>query len=68
MRKKAKHTHDSNSVWGATAIGVEIDRTPEQVRYLFRKGFLDDFVKKIGHRTLVGDRRKLKHFPSENTT
>ncbi len=64
---KNQKASDPNAVWGADAIGEEIDRTAEQVRYLFREGVFGDAVKKLGHRTLVGDRRKLKHFPHLNT-
>jgi hypothetical protein len=66
MRKNQK-TDDANVVWGAAAIGEEIERTPEQTRYLFRIGAFGDAVRKIGHRTLVGDRSRLKQFPKLTT-
>jgi hypothetical protein len=66
MRKNQKAS-DGNVAWGAEAIGEEIDRTAEQVRYLFRTGAFGDAVKKFGHRTLAGDRRKLKNFPNITT-
>ena len=66
MRKNEKS--DGNVVWGAEAIGEEIDRNPEQVRYLYRSGAFGAAVKKLGHRTLVGDRSLLKQFPRLNTT
>jgi hypothetical protein len=65
MRKNRK-TNDGNVAWGAAAIGEEIDRSPQQVRYLWRIGALGDAVKKLGHRTLIGDRSKLKQFPRLN--
>jgi len=64
---KNRKTDDGNVVWGAEAIGEVIDRTAEQARYLFRKGTFGDAVKKIGHRTLAGDRSKLKHFSNLKT-
>jgi hypothetical protein len=67
MRKNHRKTDDGNVVWGAAAIGEEIDRTAEQARYLFRIGAFGDAVRKIGHRTLVGDRDRLKKFPRINT-
>ncbi len=66
MRKNRK-TDDGNVVWGAAAIGEEINRTAEQVRYLFRAGVYGDAVRKFGHRTLAGDRSRLKQFPQINT-
>jgi hypothetical protein len=54
---------DSDNVWGCDAIGKELgDRTAGQVRYLIGKGVLKDAVKKVGHRTYVGSRRKLRGF------
>jgi hypothetical protein len=51
----------SDAVWGAKAIGDIIDRTPSQTRYLFaRTSILDGAVKKVGHKTLVGSRRRLR--------
>jgi hypothetical protein len=65
--RKNQNSDDANAVWGAEAIGEEIDRSAEQVRYLFRKGAFGDAVQKYGHRTLVGDRNRLKQFPRINT-
>jgi hypothetical protein len=64
---KNQKTDDNNVVWGAAAIGEQISRSAEQVRYLHRTGALGDAVRKIGHRTLVGDRRKLEQFPRFDT-
>jgi hypothetical protein len=66
MRKNQK-TNDGKFAWGAAAIGEEIERTAEQARYLFRIGAFGDAVRKIGHRTLVGDRSRLKQFPKLTT-
>jgi hypothetical protein len=49
-----------DAVWGATAIGKEINRTQEQVYYLHRIGALKGAVAKIGPKTFVGSRQKLQ--------
>jgi hypothetical protein len=61
----ANQKADGNVAWGAEAIGQDLrpPKSAEQVRYLFRIGAFGDAVKKLGHRTLVGDRSKLAHFP-----
>jgi hypothetical protein len=51
---------ESNLVWGAEAIGIETNRTAAQVRRLFALGFFQGAVWKAGHRTYVGDRRRLR--------
>jgi hypothetical protein len=61
--QKRKHD-DPNVIWGAEAIGREIDRSAEQTRALYRSGAFGDAVRKLGHRTLAGDRAKLKQFPN----
>lgn len=45
--------------WGATNLGRIIKRTEGQFYYLYRIGALKGAVKKIGHRTFVGSRRRL---------
>jgi hypothetical protein len=65
--RKNQETDDNNVVWGAAAIGQIIDRSAEQVRHLHRTGALGDAVVKKGHRTLIGNRRKLKQYPDINT-
>ena len=50
----------SDHVWGAEAIGVEIGRTANQVYHLYRSGALGGAVRKAGHRTFLGSRRKLR--------
>ena len=64
--QRRKHV-DPNVIWGAEAIGREIDRSAEQTRALFRAGAFGDAVRKLGHRTLAGDRTKLKQFPNLKT-
>lgn len=51
---------DGDAVWGAEGIGKEINRTAEQARYLFKIGALRGAVKKVGHRTYLGSRRRLR--------
>jgi hypothetical protein len=53
----------SDLVWGGKDIGKEIKRTARQVHHLFEIGALDGAVAKLGHRTLVGSRRKLHALP-----
>jgi hypothetical protein len=51
---------ESNLVWGAEAIGREINRSAAQVRYLHSIGFFQGAVWKAGHRTYVGNRERLR--------
>jgi hypothetical protein len=55
--------NDSDLVWGAENIGREVNRTRGQVYYLQRIGALDGAVAKLGHKTLVGSKKKLKALP-----
>jgi hypothetical protein len=50
-------------VWGASAIGAEINRTASQVHYLHAIGALKGAVRKLSHKMLVGSRRKLREWP-----
>jgi len=50
----------SNLIWGAEAIGREINRSAAQVRYLHSSGFFQGAVWKAGHRTFVGNRERLR--------
>jgi hypothetical protein len=54
---------DKDLVWGGENIGKEINRTARQVHHLFEIGALDGAVAKLGHRTLVGSKRKLRALP-----
>jgi hypothetical protein len=50
----------TDTIWGAKAIGDELDgRSESQVYYVFRSGALKGAVRKLGHRTMIGSRRKL---------
>jgi beta-N-acetylglucosaminidase len=54
---------ESDAVWGAEAIGKEINRTAQQVYYLFGIGALDGAVTKLGPKTYLASRRKLRTLP-----
>ena len=54
---------EPDAVWGATAIGREINRSAEQVYYLHRIGALAGAVSKIGAKTYIGSRSRLKALP-----
>ena len=51
-----------DNVWGLAGIGKEINATAEKARWLIEQGLLDGCVKKIGHRSFVASRRKLREF------
>jgi hypothetical protein len=51
-------------VWGAEAIGREIGRKASQIYHLHEIGALEGAVTKLGHRTLVGSRRRLRNLIS----
>ena len=53
-------------VWGAAAIGKEINRSKQQVYHLVEIGALDGVVAKIGHKTFVASRRALHKLPFRN--
>jgi hypothetical protein len=50
----------SDFCWGAAAIGREINRTAVQVYHLYESGALEGCAVKLGHRTLLGSRKKLR--------
>jgi hypothetical protein len=55
---------DGDLIWGAEAIGALIGRSREQVYRLLKIGALDGAVRKVGHRTIVGSRRRLHELVS----
>ena len=60
MSKHAKApTDESDAVWGAEAIGKEINRTTAQGHDLASHGMLGDAVVKVSHKLLLGSRSKL---------
>lgn len=48
-------------IWGGKAIGDEIGRSETQFYHLFRMGAFGDSVRKLGHRTFVGSRSRLRN-------
>jgi hypothetical protein len=48
-------------VVGAGAIGKFVGLSARQVSYFFRQGLFGDAVVKFGHRTMVGDTRRLQN-------
>lgn len=63
VAEREPETKENDLVWGALGIGIEIDRTPAQVYHLYRTGALDGAVAKLGHKTFVGSRSKLRNLP-----
>jgi hypothetical protein len=64
MSDTARQTEsESDAVWGAENIGKEIDRSAQQVYYLYRIGALAGAVSKLGPKTFIGSRSKLKALP-----
>ena len=61
--KSEASNNESDLVWGAEGIGAEINRTASQVYHLHASGALDGAVAKLGHKTFVGSRRKLRELP-----
>jgi hypothetical protein len=51
---------EPDAVWGAENIGKTINRSSQQIYYLYRIGALNGAVSKIGAKTFVGSRSKLK--------
>jgi hypothetical protein len=51
---------DNDIVWGGPNLAKEINRTTQQFYYLYEKGVLKGAVAKLGHKTFVGSRRKLR--------
>jgi hypothetical protein len=51
---------ENDLAWGAEEIGAEIQRSASQVYYLHETGRLKGAVTKLGPRTLIGSRSKLK--------
>lgn len=61
-QRQGREDFDDSSdwAWGREEIGREINRTPNQVSYLLAQGVLNGAVKRLGHRTVVASRRKLR--------
>jgi hypothetical protein len=56
--------NESDIVWGAANIGRELNnKTAKEVSYLLnRTSLLDGMVRRVGHRTLVASRKRLRSF------
>ena len=61
--KEADAENSGDAVWGAENIGREINRSAQQVYYLHRIGVLAGAVTKLGAKTYIGSRRKLRALP-----
>jgi hypothetical protein len=62
-KKSETSKEDGDLVWGAAAVGEEINRTPSQVYHLLSIGALEGAAAKLGHKTIVGSRRRLRDLP-----
>lgn len=51
---------DNDLLWGGKNIAKEINRSTAQFYYLYEKGVLKGAVAKLGHKTFVASRRKLR--------
>jgi hypothetical protein len=51
---------DNDLLWGGENIAKEINRSTQQFYYLHEKGVLKGAVAKLGHKTFVASRRKLR--------
>jgi hypothetical protein len=60
-QRQASSEDASDLIWGAAAIGREIGRKPSQIYHLVEIGALEGAVTKMGHRTFVGSRRRLRN-------
>jgi hypothetical protein len=64
QREASAEDSASDLLWGVAAIGREIDRTPAQTYHLIQIGALEGAVAKLGHRTIVGSRKRLANLIS----
>jgi hypothetical protein len=55
--------HENDLIWGAEAIGSEINRSKAQVYHLVATGALDGAVAKLGFKTFVASRKALRNLP-----
>jgi hypothetical protein len=54
----------SDWIWHGEAIAKEIGCTPEQLYYLFSQGVFGDAVFKLGRKTMVASRSRLRELPT----
>jgi hypothetical protein len=59
--------NDSDFAWHAEGIGAVINKPPSQVYYLYEQGLLGDAVVKLGPKTLLGSKSRLRNlfFPNK---
>jgi hypothetical protein len=62
VAEREPETKENDLVWGARDR-PRIDRTPAQIYHLLSTGALDSAVSKLGHKTIVGSRTKLRNLP-----
>jgi hypothetical protein len=60
---KPENTESSDLIWGAASIAREINRTTAQTYHLLGSGALDGCVAKLGRKTIVASRAKLRALP-----
>ena len=58
---------DNDFAWGREEIGEVIGRSPSQVSYLLSRGFFGDVVRRVGHKTLIASKRKLRALAAESS-
>jgi hypothetical protein len=59
-RNKSDPSPSDDWLWGFGEIGRAMgNRTEDQVRRSYARGFLKGAVRKLGHRTVVGSRNEL---------
>jgi hypothetical protein len=47
-------------VWGAEAIGIEINQPRSKVYRMIARGDLDSAIRRFGHRTIAASRTRLR--------
>jgi hypothetical protein len=59
--KRVEDDSDFDDVlWGIPAIAAFIKRSHSQTSYLIRAGMLDSAIRRLGRKTLIGSKRKLR--------
>jgi hypothetical protein len=51
---------NSDWVWGAEAIGIEINQPRSKVYRMIARGDLDSAIRRFGHRTIAASRTRLR--------
>jgi hypothetical protein len=63
QQPKPQADEPPDTIWGAKAIGEEIDRTEPQVYRLLAAGALQGAARKVSHKTIVASRSRLRSLP-----